>query len=413
MELEQSEPNFHKGQLAEDTTWQERDDIISLSSEEEEVDEDDLKRNEGIPEPEPGESSENFEPQSVEGTEKERRHGADTLQLPNAEEQDVDSSLYIVSDLEDYDSGSDVSFTDVPSLLMMEDEPSSSGGKFVARLVVSPITSPEHTTAAEAGDIPGSPSEPVLISAPGADSSAENTDSPPAVTSFAESLAWNDEGTDANAAKQSVPSNSRLEREIGSPDAIPDEAMLASLNDSLTISESNDDSVLDNSNYSTDDGEESAASSHKEVVIDYRRSLVRKDSNATDPLNDNVSVSSSADRDSIPGSYDSGLPTRDSTPLSKYLVVSAIDFGTTYSGYAFAFTRDPDSIHMMRRWEGGDPGVSNQKTPTTLLLTPEKRFHSFGFGARDFYHDLEPSEAKKYMYFEKFKMKLYDSEVSM
>ena len=45
----------------------------------------------------------------------------------------------------------------------------------------------------------------------------------------------------------------------------------------------------------------------------------------------------------------------------KHFVVGAIDFGTTYSGYAFAFTRDPDSIHMMRKWEGGDPGVTNQK----------------------------------------------------
>ena len=165
-----------------------------------------------------------------------------------------------------------------------------------------------------------------------------------------------------------------------------------------TFSESND-SVLDNST----DGE---GSSHKEVYIDYRRSLTRKGSNGSD-----MSATSSVDRDSIPGSYDSGLPTRDATPLSKYLVVAAIDFGTTYSGYAFAFTRDPESIHMMRRWEGGDPGVSNTKTPTTLLLTPDKRFHSFGFGARDFYHDLEPSEAKKYMYFEKFKMKLYNNEV--
>jgi hypothetical protein len=34
-------------------------------------------------------------------------------------------------------------------------------------------------------------------------------------------------------------------------------------------------------------------------------------------------------------------------------VVVAIDIGTTYSGYAFCFTRDPDSnIHMMRKWEG-------------------------------------------------------------
>ena len=166
-----------------------------------------------------------------------------------------------------------------------------------------------------------------------------------------------------------------------------------------TFSDSND-SVLDNST----DGEES---SHQEVYIDYRRSLVRKSSNNSD-----MSATSSVDRDSIPGSYDSGLPTRDATSLSKYLVVAAIDFGTTYSGYAFAFTRDPESIHMMRRWEGGDPGVSNTKTPTTLLLTPDKRFHSFGFGARDFYHDLEPAEAKKYMYFEKFKMRLYNNEVS-
>jgi hypothetical protein len=34
-------------------------------------------------------------------------------------------------------------------------------------------------------------------------------------------------------------------------------------------------------------------------------------------------------------------------------VVVAIDIGTTYSGYAFCFTRDPDSnIHTMRKWEG-------------------------------------------------------------
>lgn len=45
----------------------------------------------------------------------------------------------------------------------------------------------------------------------------------------------------------------------------------------------------------------------------------------------------------------------------QHFVVAAIDFGTTYSGYAFAFTRDPDSIHMMRKWEGGDPGVTNMK----------------------------------------------------
>lgn len=102
-----------------------------------------------------------------------------------------------------------------------------------------------------------------------------------------------------------------------------------------------------------------------------------------------------------------------SSPSEKHFVVAAIDFGTTYSGYAFSFTRDPDSIHMMRKWEGGDPGVSNQKTPTTLLLKPNGDFHSFGFGARDFYHDLEEAEARKWYYFEKFKMSLHSNQVSV
>ncbi len=100
-----------------------------------------------------------------------------------------------------------------------------------------------------------------------------------------------------------------------------------------------------------------------------------------------------------------------SSPTDKHFVVAAIDFGTTYSGYAFSFTRDQDSIHMMRKWEGGDPGVSNQKTPTTLLLKPNGEFHSFGFGARDCYHDLEELEARKWYYFEKFKMSLHSSQV--
>lgn len=211
---------------------------------------------------------------------------------------------------------------------------------------------------------------------------------PPAEPQLSEAMSWNNyESQNANR-KHDTFSNSH-ENSL-------EATMSNEFVEARTFSDSND-SVLDNST----DGE---GSIHKEVFIDYRRSLTRKGSN---------SDTSSVDGYSISGSYDSGLPTRDAVPLSKYLVVAAIDFGTTYSGYAFAFTRDPESIHMMRRWEGGDPGVSNTKTPTTLLLSPDKRFHSFGFGARDFYHDLEPSEAKKYLYFEKFKMKLYDNEVRL
>lgn len=99
-------------------------------------------------------------------------------------------------------------------------------------------------------------------------------------------------------------------------------------------------------------------------------------------------------------------------PPLRHFVVVAIDFGTALSGYAFAFVRDPcRAIHMMRRWDGGDPGVVNQKTPTTLLLDPLGRFHSFGYTARDFYHDLDEDEARQWLYFDKFKMTLHHADV--
>ncbi|XP_057558148.1 heat shock 70 kDa protein 12B isoform X1 [Hippopotamus amphibius kiboko] len=94
---------------------------------------------------------------------------------------------------------------------------------------------------------------------------------------------------------------------------------------------------------------------------------------------------------------------------ASFSVVVAIDFGTTSSGYAFSFASDPEAIHMMRKWEGGDPGVAHQKTPTCLLLTPEGAFHSFGYTARDYYHDLDPEEARDWLYFEKFKMKIHST----
>uniref|UniRef100_A0A5F8H665 Heat shock protein family A (Hsp70) member 12B n=1 Tax=Monodelphis domestica TaxID=13616 RepID=A0A5F8H665_MONDO len=64
---------------------------------------------------------------------------------------------------------------------------------------------------------------------------------------------------------------------------------------------------------------------------------------------------------------------------------------------------------LSQNWEGGDPGVAHQKTPTSLLLTPEGNFHSFGYTARDYYHDLDPEEARDWLYFEKFKMKIHSA----
>ena len=104
----------------------------------------------------------------------------------------------------------------------------------------------------------------------------------------------------------------------------------------------------------------------------------------------------------------------------RHLVVVAVDFGTTFSGYAFSFVSESapsdgvsaTPIHMMRRWEGGDPGVINQKTLTALLLTPDGQFEAFGFTARNVYHDLDPAEAQRWMYFDKFKMELHSNPVT-
>ena len=92
-------------------------------------------------------------------------------------------------------------------------------------------------------------------------------------------------------------------------------------------------------------------------------------------------------------------------------IVVAIDFGTTYSGYAYAFRRKPDEIHLMRRKEAGQVGGPSHKIPTILLMDEREQFHAFGYDARDAYHDMAEEESQKWLYFEKFKMELHSRKV--
>lgn len=93
-------------------------------------------------------------------------------------------------------------------------------------------------------------------------------------------------------------------------------------------------------------------------------------------------------------------------------VVVAIDFGTTYSGYAYAFRSAPDDIHLMRHPESGQTvGTVSYKIPTVLLLNERGEFHSFGYEARETYHNLDAEEHQKWLYFEKFKMELHSRKV--
>ena len=98
---------------------------------------------------------------------------------------------------------------------------------------------------------------------------------------------------------------------------------------------------------------------------------------------------------------------------SSYIAVVAIDFGTTYGGFAFAFNHKEGEggIHMNKAW-GNEQGLSTLKTSTSLLLRPDGQFDSFGFEADEKYANFFCGEDQEYMYFKRFKMTLYKSEVS-
>ena len=84
------------------------------------------------------------------------------------------------------------------------------------------------------------------------------------------------------------------------------------------------------------------------------------------------------------------------------IVVMAIDFGTTYTGYAFAFFDTPEHIYT-NYWEG-----TNIKTPTVVLLDDKQQFHSFGREAKAKYVQLiSEGVHHTWYYFEHFKMKLF------
>ncbi|XP_022802749.1 heat shock 70 kDa protein 12A-like isoform X1 [Stylophora pistillata] len=100
------------------------------------------------------------------------------------------------------------------------------------------------------------------------------------------------------------------------------------------------------------------------------------------------------------------------SPKRSYLAVVAIDFGTTYSGFAFSFIKDQgkDAIFMNMDW-GNEQGAQTSKTPTCLLLKPDLEFDSFGYEAIEKYSSLgDESEEKEYLFFKHFKMALHSDE---
>lgn len=106
---------------------------------------------------------------------------------------------------------------------------------------------------------------------------------------------------------------------------------------------------------------------------------------------------------------------------SRRLAVAAIDFGTTYSGFAFSWTKTWTDVQCSQ-WCNGS--IMPYKTPTVLLLNPDQTFLAFGYDAENLISeqkdDPDPEkdrirerkyEMRKYYYFYRFKMLLFENEV--
>lgn len=90
---------------------------------------------------------------------------------------------------------------------------------------------------------------------------------------------------------------------------------------------------------------------------------------------------------------------------SSAKLVVAIDFGTTYSGYAYSFKSDPMAIKTNKSWS---KSLVSMKTPTVILVNKDLKFDCFGYEAEEKYSQLlEDNEADDWALFRRFKMVLY------
>ncbi|XP_052690682.1 heat shock 70 kDa protein 12A-like [Crassostrea angulata] len=127
--------------------------------------------------------------------------------------------------------------------------------------------------------------------------------------------------------------------------------------------------------------------------------------------------------------------------FSPWPVVCAIDFGTTYSGYAYSmrpdYERNPLNIEFNPPWSNAE--MMTPKTPTCILFDKSENFHSFGYEAEKKYRNLaekaqqeletdedddsddsddekeenkiEEDNVTEWLYFRRFKMNLYQDDL--
>lgn len=88
------------------------------------------------------------------------------------------------------------------------------------------------------------------------------------------------------------------------------------------------------------------------------------------------------------------------------LFVAAIDFGTTYSGYAYSTKSDPSAIETCK-WKYGQ--LESSKALTSVLLDRKKNFLAFGYEAeKKFVDNAGDDKPDVLYYFRRFKMILHN-----
>ncbi|WAR10816.1 HS12B-like protein, partial [Mya arenaria] len=100
---------------------------------------------------------------------------------------------------------------------------------------------------------------------------------------------------------------------------------------------------------------------------------------------------------------------------SSKLISVAIDFGTTFSGYAYStranFVQDPGKV-FTTNWNDGQSMITT-KAPTAVLFRPDGTLFKFRYDAETKYASLVGEDAHKgWSYFSRFKMLLFHKKVT-
>ncbi|XP_061164556.1 heat shock 70 kDa protein 12B-like [Saccostrea echinata] len=98
---------------------------------------------------------------------------------------------------------------------------------------------------------------------------------------------------------------------------------------------------------------------------------------------------------------------------SSKMLVAAMDFGTTYSGYAFKFRHEATKKMYIKSWhkEAGSSCLPSEKAPTCVLLRANGEFKSFGYQAENEYSDIASEGLEEdWHFFRHFKMLLHNQE---